>query len=480
MKSRSRFHGYQRLCVAGSALLCAVAGPIAVRAQAPTGVPQLPQRSRDPVNDPLANDPILRLGRETAGPDALAALVRRTVERAPFAAEAIASGEEAAAALAEARAVRTPSVDISITGYQVLSRNFRGSDRNVIERVRPSRRTDVLVNAEQLLLDAGGATNRIGAASERLRSAEAEVENAQDRVALDTIAAWYDVFTFRALTGLAGAFVGSQSDIRSLVRERIARGVSAEADLARVGSYIASAETRLARFRRQEAQAVARFESLTGVAPPAELARAAEPREAIMSRDLAVSRAVDVPIVRAARAAARAAERDSKAARADTLPSLSAGIESGSYGIYESPGDYDIRARLTIRQRLFGGIDARADQARARAKAQGARADRTVDEAARDAEIAWSDVRALEAQKAAIEKTYVASRQSRDTIAERFRLSTGTLFDVIQAEDNYFDTAASYIQATTELDAARWVLLSRTGMLLAALQVPQPKGEYRP
>ncbi|HEX8388865.1 MAG TPA: TolC family protein, partial [Sphingomonas sp.] len=340
--------------------------PSQAPAQAPGDVPLLPSRSLDPVRDPLTDDSILRLGRETAPPDALAAVVRRTVDRAPLAAESTASRAEAAAALAEARAVRSPSVDLSVTGYQVLSRKFGDTDINVLERIRPSRRTDVLLNAEQLLLDAGGAKNRIGAASERLRAAEADVENSQDRVALETIAAWYDVFTFRALTGLAAAFVESQGEIRALVRERIARGVSAEADLARVDSYIASAETRLARFQRQESQATSRFEALTGAAPPPGVARAAEPREAVMSRDLAVTRAVDAPAVRAARAAARAADRDAKAARADTLPTLSAGIESGSYGIYETPGDYDVRARLTFRQRFFGGIDARADQARAR------------------------------------------------------------------------------------------------------------------
>ena len=80
-------------------------------------------------------------------------------------------------------------------------------------------------------------------------------------------------------------------------------------------------------------------------------------------------------------------------------------------------------------------------------------------------------MRALEQQLDALEASYIASRRSRDVIAERFRAARGTLFDVVAAEDTYFESATAYIQALTELDAARYVLLSRMGRLLDALQI---------
>ena len=100
-----------------------------------------------------------------------------------------------------------------------------------------------------------------------------------------------------------------------------------------------------------------------------------------------------------------------------------------------------------------------------------ARASRIREEAERDAAIAWSDVRALEQQLEALEAAYIASRRSRDVIAERFRVARGTLFDVVAAEDAYFESATAYIQALTELDAARYVLLSRMGRLLDVLEI---------
>jgi adhesin transport system outer membrane protein len=175
--------------------------------------------------------------------------------------------------------------------------------------------------------------------------------------------------------------------------------------------------------------------------------------------------------VRSADAQSDAARNEARAARADRLPRVAVGVDAGRYGVVENAGDYDIRGNIGLRYRIFGGADARANQVSARARAADAHAARIREEAGRDAAIAWSDVRALEEQLNAIEASYIASRRSRDVIAERFRAARGTLFDVVAAEDSYFGSATAYIQALTELDAARYVLLSRMGRLLEALRI---------
>ncbi|MCC2979973.1 TolC family protein [Sphingomonas sp. IC4-52] len=442
--------------------------------------PLLPGHTGNPMAIRAEDDPLLELTRRTAPVETLQQIVNATLARAPEAEEASANRDQASAALGEAKSARRPTVDVTITSYKVLSRNFGNNVENIIEESRPGRRTDQLLTVDQLLLDGGSANARIGAARERLRAAETDILGAQDRVALMTLASWYDVFTYRALVALSTSFSASQRELRVMVQERIRRGASAEADIARVDSYIASADARLARFRRLEAQASARFQSLTGAPPPPGLARAPFIGQASVSKDLAVARAVDVPAVRSARSVAEAARNDARAAHADRLPTLAAGIDAGRYGIYETPRDYDVRARLTLRQRLWGGIEERDQQAQARARSAEARANRVSTEAARDAEIAWSDVQALEEQRRALESTYLASRRSRDTIAERFRVASGTLFDVIGAEDSYFETAVGYLQAVTELDASRYVLLSRTGQLLPTLGITDPSQGRQP
>lgn len=449
-----------------AALTAWLAAGATALAQAP-----LPEPSGRPMEIDFAADPVLRLRREQTEYERFRDAIAAAVERHPGTAEAAAGEDEALALMREVRSTQRPTVDTTITSYRVIARDFSDDPTNIIERSRPVQRTDAIVSVQQTIFDFGASGRRAASAGARLRAAGADLEASADTIALNAIAAWYDVFAYRALVALTVAFVASQRELREAVEFRIREGASAEGDLARIDSYIAQTETRLARFRRLLANAEARFTELLGAPPPASLERAPAPGLPVSNRDEAAMAAQDAPAVRSARAFADASRHEARALRADTLPQVSAGVDAGRYGVFENERDYDIRGRVALRWRLFGPADPRADQAEARARSADARADRVGEEAARDAAIAWEDVRALEAQLEAIEAAYIASRQSRDVIAERFRAARGTLFDVVAAEDAYFEAATSYIQALTELDAARYVLLSRTGRLLEALAI---------
>ena len=457
-------------------LLASCAGGIALAQPAPGA---LAEPSRDPLHVDRAGDPILQLGASRASFEEFRAVIAAAVARHPARAEQEAVTDEARAVLAEARERQRPSADASITSYRVISREFSNDPENIIERSRPDQRTDAQLSIQQTIFDFGAGDSRVRASGARLRAAALEAEATSDRVALSAIAAWYDIFAYRALTILTETFTDSQRQLRASVEERVTAGVSAPGDVARVESYIASAETRLARFRRQLANAEARFAELAGAPAPGAVERAPAPAVPAQTRDAAVLAAARSPAVLSAERIAEASRQEHRAARADRLPQVAAGIDAGRYGVFENDRDYDIRGRVSIRQRLFGGVDARADQLGARARASEARADRVREEASRDAAIAWSDVAALEEQLAALEASYIAARRSRDVIVERFRAARGSLFDVVAAEDTYFSAATAYIQAIAELDAARYVLLSRTGRLLDVLAIAGAPEEGR-
>ncbi|MGE3397485.1 MAG: TolC family protein, partial [Sphingomonas sp.] len=382
-----------------------------------------------------------------------------------------ATEDEARAGIRQAQAQRRPSADLSVTSYRVISRDFSNDPENILERSRPSRRTDALATVTQTLFDFGAGESRVRAASARLRVAAADVENTADRIALNAVAAWYDLFGYRALIELTEAYRAGLDDLRGAIQERIRMGASAEGDIALVDSSIARTDTRLAQFRRELANAEARFTSFTGLAPPSELERAPAPAIPFADRDAVVVAAGETPAVRSAEAGAAAARHDARAASADRLPSITGAVEAGRYGVFETDRDYDIRGRVTLRQRLGGGIQARADQSSARARSADARATRARQESERDATIAWTDLHALEAQQAALEAAYIAARRSRDVLTARFQANRGTLFDVSSSENAFFESATAYIQGLTELDAARYVLLSRTGRLLSTLRI---------
>ena len=146
-------------------------------------------------------------------------------------------------------------------------------------------------------------------------------------------------------------------------------------------------------------------------------------------------------------------------------------LNAGRYGLLEESRDYDVTAQLSLRMRLFGGLPQRARALEAGAVASDARATRIREENARDAALAFSELESLETQMLALEKAYLATRQTRDAVFERFRFSRGTLFETIQASDSFYSAATGYLQTLAQRDAARYVLLARTGALLDVLRI---------
>lgn len=431
----------------------------------------LPAPAPDPLRIDPATDPVLRLARSSIDPVPFRVAIAEAVRRNPALDESMALVDEADAVRDEAKARRLPTADVSVSSFQILSRAFSNDPGNVLERSRPRGRTDGLIRVQQPVVDWGSSLNRVRAGEARLEAARTAVEDTGTQVALRAVAAWYQVYGYRVLVRLADAFTASQRDLRVALEGRIMQGAAAPGDIAQVDGYIASADAQAVDFRRLLMSAEAQYAAVIGSPPPRDLGRAPVPALGAITH-AGLSDDVDrLPTVRAAKLGVDAARLEARALRSDQLPQLSAGLDAGRYGIIETERDYDIRGSLTLSMRLGGGAAERIRQAAARANGADARLRRTRIDAQRDAEIALSDITALEGAREAIETNYIASRRSRDVLAERFRVARGTLFELLNAENNYFGVAARYIQTVIELDSARYALLARTGRLLPALGI---------
>jgi adhesin transport system outer membrane protein len=443
--------------------------------RAPSAMPDragaLPVPSGDPLAIDPANDPVLLLARTEAPMPVFRQAIAAAVARNPALDEGIAQVDEAEAARQEAKARALPVADLSISTFQVIDRAFSNDPNNVLERSRPRQRTDGLLRVQQPIVDFGASLARIRAGQARLDAARSMVEDTGTRLALQAVAAWYNVYGYRVLVRLGETFSDSQRALRGDIEQRIRQGAAAPADVAQVDSYIASSSAQLADFRRQLASAEAQYAAIVGASPSPGLARAPVPALGDINSARLADDTDRLPLVRAARLGVAAARADARALKSDRLPQVSAGIDAGRYGIIETARDYDIRGSVTLSLRLGGGAAQRVDQAEARAEGADARLRRTRIEAQRDAEIALADVTALQEAQAAIESNYVASRRSRDLLAERFRVSRGTLFDLLAANSNYFGVATRFVQTMIELDIARYAFLARTGRLLPVLDI---------
>ncbi|QPC98291.1 TolC family protein [Qipengyuania soli] len=427
----------------------------------------LPEPEGSPLAIDFASDPILNLAQGAADVDEFRRIVAAALQENAVRREAEARINLAEAQVAEAKSGYEPRVDLSVNSFRTIARDFSNDPFNLLERSRPSKRTDALAEVEYTVFDFGAINAAIAAAEARLKAAGHDRDAAATQIVTQVVTTWYSVFAYQSLTRLAEGFVAAQDDIEKAVDNRIAQGASAPSEKARVASLRADGEIRLAQFQRRLASAEARFRELTGMEPPPLLRRAPLLEAGRFSRDFVVAAAADAPEVQSAEALAQAARIDVNNSRASQAPRVAARIDAGRYGVFEDREDYDVRASLNLRYRLFGGGGrARIDQAQARADAATATADRVKQESERDAAVVWADVDALEKQLVALEASYRSARQTRDVVFRRFAALRGSLFDVSEAQSAYLGAAVAYIEGLTELDAARYLLLARTGRLL--------------
>jgi outer membrane protein, adhesin transport system len=448
--------------------LIAAALACAAQSHAQNAPATLPGPSGAPQSIDPAADPLLRFIRAADASGDFKAKVGKAVETHPSVQESINAQREARQVRAEIRAGLLPRVDAQFNGDYSLSRNFGNDPDNIIERSRPRTRTDANVVAEQLLYDFGATGARIRAASARIRAAEAEVRSVANDTGIRAVAAYYDLLAYQTLVDVGQDYIQRHRDILEDTRLRFQQGYGAGGDVARVESYLASAEGQVARFERQLASARARYQESFGEPAPPRVVRPAPPVSAAKTPEEAIALSQKAPEVAAAKAQEASAEREWRAARADRLPRITGVVDATQYDVFDAGDDYDVRGRVVLRHNLFAGgrTGARANQALARLRQAEFAAERVVNEAGRDAGIAFEDVRVLERQAETLERAYIANRRTRDLFVEQFKVSRGSLLDVLQAEQDYFEAAVAYLQGSTELDVARHVLLDRTGELL--------------
>ena len=111
----------------------AFAAALAVGATAPAQAP-LPTPTGRPLDIDFAADPVLSLRRAQSSNEPFRQAIAAAVEQHPGIEEAAATEDEAMGVLREARSAQRPTLDVTVTSYRVLSREFSNDQSNIIER----------------------------------------------------------------------------------------------------------------------------------------------------------------------------------------------------------------------------------------------------------------------------------------------------------------------------------------------------------
>ncbi len=437
-----------------SASWLAFAAPAAA---APIAIP-LPSDRPQAID--AASDSFLAALRRRDGATVLTSAVADAARTLPVLGE---RGEDITAARAARDQVRSrlfPGLGADFVGARTIARDLNLPTTQV-ENLSPRRRNDVIGSVEQLLFDFGATSARVRAGNAQTDAARADLDAARNAALLQLVEAWYDLLAAQTATALAQSHVERMTLLAEGAGLRFERGLDSGGDLARARAYLAAAQSRKVAEDRRLRSAAARYFELFGAAP-ATLARGAAPAAA---GAIGSTR----PELVAARAQERAAAAAVDAARADRLPRIDGRVSASVYDVLRGNDPaYDVRGQLTLRQRFsLGGAEAaRVAELAARRRGAGFAVSRIEAAAEREASTAQADVDGLAASLPPLEAAYLDSRRARDLFAEQFRVSRGTLFDVLRAEQDLLNSAFSLAQTHYDLDVAEFTLLARRGGLI--------------
>jgi outer membrane protein, adhesin transport system len=361
----------------------------------------------------------------------------------------------------QARSRLFPGLGVDFIGARTITRDLQ-SPSTQVENLTPLRRNDVIGSVDQLVTDFGASSARIRAGNASTEAARAELDAARNVALLQLVTSWYDVLWAQTAAALVRSNVTRMQALSDGAQLRFESGVDSGGDVARARSYLAAAQSEAISTDRQLKAASARYLELFGQ-PPGKLDRPA------WANDASPEQADERPELISARAQERAASAALDAAKSDRLPRVDARISGSGYDVLRgSTPAYDVRAQLTLRQRFStGGAEAaRVAELAARRKSAALAVNRVAAAVDREGQVAASDVEALSSSLVPLRTAYLDSRRARDLFAEQFRVSRGTLFDVLRAERDLLDAALTLAKTEYDLDVARFTLLARQGGLI--------------
>jgi outer membrane protein TolC len=305
--------------------------------------------------------------------------------------------------------------------------------------------------------------------SEALADAsEAQLESADQIVQATVVQIWHQLVAMRALVSAAHRNLELAERNRVAAAARVEVGVAPQLELSRADAEIARARQSLAEAELQGVLAARNLENLTGLAPSDAVIELAD--DLAEEEPLAhfVRDTDDLPGVRAAREAARAARIARDTAWTALLPVIGASArETGSNvgGFTGQNWSYALAITASwqidfLRPAALGTRSATAELAAVRAERAAQQTDTAIFEA-------WHRIESARARAEAANAALDASRRAADDARARFESGTGTQLEQIQAERDLFQSEVARIQAIADLRVARMVLRIRSGQALS-------------
>src|SRR6266478_641317 len=332
----------------------------------------------------------------------------------------------------------------------------------------------------QLLFDGFASIHDIWRQSARVNAAAFRVRERTELIALDAAEAYVDVVRYMRLVGLSEQNVANHEKIFANVNSRFSGGRAGEGDLEQARERVENAKAALAEFRKSLDDARAKYRKVVGL--EAVNVRFPGPLGGMPgSRDEALAVAVRFnPTIQAAQSDADAAKHAFRVTDGAFVPTIAlegrATRYDNTYPFITNVTHEDYSGRVLMSWDIFrGGQDVwkRSEAAERSVQATMAHA-RLQRDALESIDKAWGARTITRTRIADLVRQREAGRRTIAAYNKEYELGQRSLIDLLNAQNQYFNTSVSLTSARGVVVFADYQLLAAMGTLLEYLKAPPP------
>ncbi|MEE4203722.1 MAG: TolC family outer membrane protein [Halieaceae bacterium] len=336
-------------------------------------------------------------------------------------------------------------------------------------------RDSVNFSVTQLLFDGFATRDQARAAGYDALSAYYAFDAASQAVALDATEVYLNTLLYQRLVAYAEENYVVHRQLFNRIAERAEGGVSQRVDLEQATARMALAESNLLTEVTNLHDTRAEFQRVVGHLPGESLSLPMLPPGALPEmRDEALAIAYQQsPEINVSIEDLRAAKERQNATRGPFYPRFDLRYRNENANNLDGfRGDYDLEAiEIVMTYNLYrGGADsARRREASHRYYAAVEARKQACLDVRRETMIAFNDIGVLERQVEYLDRQLAAQDKTRRAYNDQFDLGQRSLLDLLDSQNEYFDTQRALITARTQLVAAQAKTLAQMGALTQTL-----------
>lgn len=369
-----------------------------------------------------------------------------------------------------------------ITAQGWTGREWRGSTSH--ERSGSWNRNGYSLQLRQLLFDGFSTINDVKQLGFEKLSGYFDLLSTVDSLAVQAVDAYLDVQRYREMEVLAQDNYRLHQHTLEQIRERSQSGVGRGVDLEQANGRLALAQTNLMTESGNLNDVNQRYRRIVGEQPPATLIEAPDVSSYLPSsdaQDFATSMRNN-PAILSKQALVQASEAGVSSAKGRHMPTLefraATGKDKGEPNLpYRDAQSSNVQ--LVLSYNLFrGGSDqARVRQTMAQSYAARDVRDYTCRNLQQDLAVTWNTIVRLREQMPYLIEHEQATAKVRIAYMQQFQIGERSLLDVLDTENELFDSRRALTNAMYDLKKAEYRWLSLSHHLLPAVSLSQPYSE---